>query len=80
METSGPAPSNRARVRTWIQKLGTKDPLAFSGQGINKRGGDIRESNKKEGGALVITFSYFIVIVTLPSFLALSLLPVIIPA
>ena len=78
METSGPAPSNRARVRTWIQKLGTKDPLAFSGQGINKRGGDIRESNKKEGGALVIAFSYFIV--TLPSFLALSLLPVSIPA
>ena len=29
--------SNRARVREWIQKLGTKDHLAFSGQGLFKQ-------------------------------------------
>jgi protein tyrosine phosphatase len=32
MEAIVPVPSNRARVRAWIQKLGTKDHLAFSGQ------------------------------------------------
>lgn len=29
-----PRSSNRAHVRTWIQKLGTDGHLAFSGQGI----------------------------------------------
>lgn len=36
-------PSNRLKVRAWIQRLGTKEPLAFSGQGMKEDNGEIKK-------------------------------------